>query len=169
MLFLGDNMNNILLILIAFCIGAFGFYWAERFDRFARQGGLAPRQNKEQFAAEPLFLPSEDALIFVDKASEHLFACAKSKSTVPFTLVHDTATQKKARFKIAAAISQNDLDNILFCSQIKKANSTFTIALCNNQIYKNIFKGYNIDIIAFSVEEALLALDSYYKRQVAGL
>jgi hypothetical protein len=132
-------MLEVLMIIVLIGVILFGFVVMRSLD-------LALNHMNE---IQNTVLDSEKAVLVLSSdhdADEWIQVLSTNK--ISFQKIHDPDLSDLKRFSVVLALSDKDLDNLLLCNKAKHANEKiFTVARCNNYIYKSIFIQQGIDRI----------------------
>lgn len=133
-------MEDLLIILIMIIFAALGYLLMNLIDHslvYNMQNNFLKRDE------------SDAILIFTDNnneiESEYLKGKIKNKK---IRVLNSMDEYKLIRSDILIAMSDNDLENMTICSDYKHYfPSIFTIAKCNDALYKEIFQNIGIDVV----------------------
>ncbi len=143
-------MTNVILICSIVCIMAFGYYVMCRLDEFV---------GSRESLVSSIKYSDKDVLLF--KGSFDAYSLL-SQNKLTYDVVEFPSLPALCRYRVVIGLSENDLDNLLVCVSAKRANpSCKTVARCNTQIYREVFKRQDVDAVIFDVEQVKTILNEW--------
>lgn len=129
-------MEELFIIIPLLAFMAILYRWMCHLDEFC---GLKidPGQDSEYVWKDVLLFGKDPSL------------CSSLRSQrLDFDTVECPAFPLLRMYRIVAAISENDLDNMLLCTLAKQRDpSVRTVALCNGRVYREIFDQPAVDVV----------------------
>jgi hypothetical protein len=131
----GETMTAI-LIISGLGIMILGYILMDNIDRFMKKGGVVKEYQGE--SESTVLIYASDGIL---PALEPLL----SREHISYRILRDPHSPRNLHTHTALAISDNDLDNLLFCSEIRHLHpNAYTIARCNNALYQHVYEGVGI-------------------------
>ncbi len=141
-------------LVIAFIgIFLFGYYLMFRVDRFL---------SAEGFTDGPAVVSAKHTILVYGETelAEALVDYLREKG-VTYLVTNRPDIPENASFLAIAAVSKNDTDNLLLCSQAKKLwPGVILFAVCNDLTYKNLFDFTGVNQIFTGSYETSVLLES---------
>ncbi len=143
-------MKDLMIIVPLLAFMAFLYGWLNRLSEAGRPPG-APGGDPEYIWKDVLLLGDSEAVCTLLRARRR--TCDVVACPV-FPLL--------SMYRIVAAISASDGDNLLLCNLSKQRNpSCRTVALCNAAVYRELFDQPAVDAVLFDSLDLVKVLASW--------
>jgi len=142
----GGRMG-IILIVVGVSVLVLGFYLKCQFDSFPiKNGGTDVPKVRPDLLIYGQF---DDFEVESNSLANHQFAKILTPNLENYSHLY-----------AVVAIGENDIENLMLCTQAKRKNSScLTIALCNEIIYEKLFHDVSVDKVIHTSPSAEILAD----------
>lgn len=143
-------MADLILFISIISILALGYYAMGRLDSFIAAGRSVPNLTEYQ-----------DKEVLLYKGPYEIYSLL-DKNKVSYDIVDYPSLPAWTRYHVVLGLSENDLDNLLLCSDAKRTHPSLqTVARCNDEVYRDVFKREDIDAVIFDMQQVKAILNEW--------
>ena len=128
-----NDMEDAVLLLAFLGVAAYGLLLMWRLDGFREKGHLATTER----------LPQKNALLFGEAERVNRMRMRCQESGLSCECIEEPTVRPYSSYRIICACSQDDLENLLFCSRARKlVPDAAVIAICNDRLYERLYREF---------------------------
>lgn len=143
-------MEDLFIIIPLLVFMAILYRWMCHLDEFC--GLKADPAQDSEYVWKDVLLFGKDASLCMSLRTQRLDCDVVECPAFPLLRM----------YRIVAAVSESDLDNMLLCTLAKQRDpSVRTIALCNDQVYREIFDQPAVDAVVTDRQDIMKTLAAW--------